>query len=98
MSMESYKAMVIILGAVPQNVYGKKRETLLNRAIALLTEYEPGWGSCTPLRVELFVHVKQVSGNRAEWKPIQTVKYEDVPQGQLKWLARKISRSSLGRV
>jgi hypothetical protein len=83
--MTRYKARVIIRGAMDQQLYGTNRESLRRRGIKKLTEHEPGWGSLQPEQVVISEQVRQLSGNEAQWTPVETIYYHDLPESQLEW-------------
>ena len=83
--MSHYKARVHIRGAMDQLLYGDKAPNLRRRAIKLLTEHEPGWGSLQPDHVVMLEHVRQIDGNTAEWRPIETIYYHDLKDSELEW-------------
>jgi|PlaIllAssembly_1097288.scaffolds.fasta_scaffold53169_4 hypothetical protein len=92
--MKRYKARVIIRGAMDQQLYGTKPDSLRRRAIKLLTEHEPGWGSLQPEQVVISEQTGYISGNEAQWIPVETIYYHDLPESQLEWKRKSQSSAS----
>lgn len=89
--MKKYKVSVFIRGCMPQNIYGQKLEALRKRGIKLLTLREPGMASTFPVRVAVYEHVREIDGNSAEWKEIESVDYASLKDDQLEWKRPKTS-------
>jgi hypothetical protein len=87
----TYRARVIFRGAVIITLSGKTLPALRARAIRQLTQREPGFACCWPLRVELFAasprarrHGK-VYGS-AHWTLLEVVDFKDIPPSQYEYL------------
>lgn len=85
----SYKATIRKFGSTDQHLYGTNREKLEVNAIKALTRREPGWGNTYPEKIEVLEKVRDLSGNRAQWKSVGVIYYRDIPEEQLDWLQRK---------
>ncbi len=81
----SYKAVVYRRGSTRQQFYGKNLEKLHEVAIKALTSWEPGFGETWPERIELFESLRQLSGNRSEWKRLGVTMYKDIPEEKQEW-------------
>ncbi len=86
--MSKFKAMIHKRGSMCQSFYGNGLDKLKAKAIGVLTEHEPGWGSIYPDKVVLFSHVRQIDGNTAEWAEVETIKYDSLTEDQIVWKQR----------
>lgn len=83
------RATVHIRGAMDQHFYGTNVESLRRRAIKALTQFEPGGGNLFPDRIVISEQVRVISGRLAQWEPVFTLFYKEVPETQHEWRKRK---------
>jgi len=83
----TYRARVILQGAVPIMLYGKTLPALRARAIRQLTQREPGFACCWPRRVELFTSAsRNRHTGKVYWTPLEVVDFKDIPPSQYEYL------------
>lgn len=91
---QRYRASVYISGAETEHVYGTNPERVKAKAIKLLTANEPGFGNTRPDRIELRRQTRTVSGNRALWEDVETVRFASIPADQHEWSRRRENKQA----
>ena len=80
-----FKAVIEISGCTTEVITGNDLDKLEVRAIRKLTEHEPGWASCQPLRIKLMK--RGLPGE--DWRIVRLTPYELIPEEQQAWRKKK---------